>query len=251
MNGWVYLDGDIIDAFDERVTSLAELPYVWRQFRTLSRKPLCWEANCTELKSAAKAVFGYNLHLDSTIAESVSEMLRRNHYPMCGVLVEMRCVADLDKFHILLFCGKVLLDETWAVSAVRRTAEIIPYRIPFEEYYTSASREMFKLLGRERLPIVETSGVVHSVCGMPLCAVRDRKIIALTPWWSVENELVHRAAAKVGFEYETAVSKVSDFHSFDELFAVTPEGITSIGECSGVHFMSLYVRKIIEGFKSF
>lgn len=197
---------------------------------------------------------------EETIVKDIAAIARENRYQMATGLTLLLCFFPAgDGADLLIMCEKPLIEKGYTVSSLRPVAVTHGYKLPYEGFPTnfllSAARFHDGLaLEFGATKSIRKEGDMLISCGdAPLFGIRGRTLFtaSLTEGAtdSVERRIVISAAAKAKLDFLEEAVPHSDLVRFDELFYADATGITSLGECDGAKFMSLYVLRITENIK--
>jgi hypothetical protein len=218
------------------------------------------------LRVAARAcehIYGGRPELDDReVASRIAGVLGPGHPgsgPGTGATVILRLVWN-DGYEAEVEFERGLLEAGYSLSPLRPRTVSYEYSIPFSGFPTGfhlSARDLFDTLA------LRQHGATRSVrrhgdrlisCGdAPLFGIRGR-VLFTAPLTEgamdgVEREMVISAAGQCRMNVREEPILHGDLKSFDELFFADAAGITSISECDGAKFMSLFVERLVERLK--
>ena len=155
----------------------------------------------------------------------------------------------------ILSCREQLLYTGYTNWHAGVIADILPYDIPFAYHQTSASLTAHKYaedyVRRRGAHIVlreNTDNIVVSASEYPLFGVvgREVRIAPLSCGMpdSIERVIAITAANSLGLNVVEYPHTKAEFTNYDEIFYVTPQGVTSIVECEGSVYPNIIGRKV-------
>ncbi len=211
-----------------------------------------------------RVLYGVSFGLDvRSISEEIEELLIENNYPMGSAVVmlylfpnriDVNTRKPIDKSYILS-CREQLLYTGFTNWHIGVVADILPYDIPFAYHQTSASLTAHKYaedyVQRRGAHIVlreNVNNVVVSASEYPLFGVVGREV-RIAPMScgipdSIERVVTINAAYRLGINVIEYPHTKDDIANYDELFYVTPQGVTSIIECEGKVYPNIIGRKV-------
>lgn len=238
----ISVDGAIVEFGDPKIKpdTLLSSNFIYHNINTLEHRPLHsqWAAEIIEMSYGA--LYGRPAGITrKVIDDEVYALLRANSYPPASTLVSIYVIpTGEDTPRRMITCRKQLIYKGYSVS-VGLECTIISYDYPFPQHKTAISlaSHTYAMHYAERTgfgaAIAENSaGVMVSMGENPLFAAVGNRI--LTPAMddgaadSIERRLGIAMCEDAGFEvYEYPIG-VAEMGEFDEIFAITPQGITSI-----------------------
>ncbi len=176
-----------------------------------------------------------------TMAHEITALLDANGYPVAGgALVAVYVFPDAEGRAVrLISCEKQLawrdFSHTTGVKAL-----VLPCDVPFAGYRTAASltaQTCAKLYARRRgldAAISENAaGILTTLDDAPLFVAAGGRVFAAPAAESAERRMGMTACSAAGLELHEQCFTVADLPHFDEIFAFTPQGVTSVGELGG------------------
>lgn len=216
--------------------------------------------NLAEHLAVVRRVF-WNIHrtqpeFDQTaIAADIASLVRENRYPEGVAVVVMLCFfPEGEGARRLIMCERPLIEKGYTVSSLRPSAVTHQYKMPYEGFPTNFLLSAARFYDSAALEFGATKSVRYEGgallgCGdAPLFGIRGKTLFTapLTDGAaeSVERQLVISAARRLGLDFLEEAIPHGDLVMFDELFYADAAGITSLGECDGIKFMSLIVNRL-------
>ncbi|MCM1151386.1 MAG: branched-chain amino acid aminotransferase, partial [Alistipes senegalensis] len=90
----------------------------------------------------------------------------------------------------------------------------------------------------------DREGFCRTADDAPLFGVRNREVFASLAPPSVERELALRAIRAAGLTLRDELLDRSSLPRMEELFFVDHRGVTALGHCEGVPYMSLIAERV-------
>ena len=100
------------------------------------------------------------------------------------------------------------------------------------------------MLFRSPVAVQCSGGVLLTADDAPLFAVRDKRVLAAPAPPSVERQRVFDACASLGLEVVDEPLAPDRLARYDELFYTDHRGVTALGHCEGVPYMSLTAARL-------
>ncbi|MCL2561333.1 MAG: hypothetical protein FWE10_03305 [Rikenellaceae bacterium] len=238
----VSIDGMVV-AFGEAGFSpdaLLATNFVYQKLHALARRPLHVEWAAEIAERSAESLYGRRAGLTSQSLENeIYALLEANRYPPHGsAFASLYLVPDGEKFIRLLSCERQMVFKGYALTTGVRCL-VVSYEPPLAHHKTAASLAMHSYTaGYARRKSFDAAlaesaaGVLTGLGEWPVFAIVGDK--AFTPSLadgvpdSVERRLGIAACTEAGLIVCEHALTFSDTADYDELFALTPQGITSI-----------------------
>lgn len=217
--------------------------FVYQKIHTLAHHPLQAQWITEIAETSYRALYGRGTGISAELLTAESgKLLKANNYPQASTLVTLYLIPDGPPVR-LLSCEKQLVYKGYALSTGLRCT-VVPYECPLPQHKTAASlaahtyaADYARRRGFDAPIAANGADVMVSLGENPLFAlIGDR---ALTPSIedgatdSVERRLGIMACEDAGLTVCEHPLSGADIRGFDELFAITPQGIASIREIDG------------------
>jgi hypothetical protein len=250
----VIIDGRVGEFGALAPDELLAANFVYQKIAVFGRRAMGvrWAAEVLEAAWAAMATPEYGTPQD-TLSREITALLDANGYPAGGgVLVAVYVFPDADGRPVrLISCEKQLVWREMSHSTGVR-ALVVPCEVPFAGCRTAASlaaQTCAGLYARRRgydAAICENAaGVLTTMGDAPLFAAEANRVFVAPSADSVERRMGIAACRAAGLElYEEGFTAAALPH-FDEVFALTPQGITSISELDGRSLTHSLAAKVI------
>lgn len=224
-------------------------PYLYQTIHLRGRRPLQVDRHAELLGEWAAELFGIGYAPDARDLERrIAALAERERYPR-DLSSFVRLELGADGAERLLAAG-ISLYEGPALRSVTPDAVVVEFSSPLAEAPTSA-REAAAALARVQAALrgapvaVQCSdGVLLTADDAPLFAVRDKRVLTAPAPPSVERQRVFDACAALGLEVDDEPLAPDRLARYDELFYADHRGITALGHCEGVPYMSLTAARI-------
>lgn len=236
--------------------------YVYQRIHTLGGRPMHLAEHLDFAARAFRYIYGTQpLFDEKAVADDIAGLLGANRYPPRGSTTVLLCFFPHgENFDMMAMCERPLLEKDYSVSSLRPKAVSYEYSIPYSAFPTgfqlSAARLYDTLaLGHGATRSVRRTGDRLISCGgSPLFGIKGKTLFT-TPLTegavdSLERRMVISAAGKMKMDFLEEAIPHYELKDFDELFYADAAGITSLSECDGAKFMSLFVSRLITGMKN-
>lgn len=238
--------------------------YIYSRIHTIDHKGLFLREVVEICEWSYQTMYGARFGLDfRTIERDIENLLVDNRYPMGSAAVmlylfptniDANTRMPVEKSYILS-CREQLLYvgyQNWHSGVI---AEILPYDIPFGSHQTSASLTAHKYaedyVRRRGVHIVlreNSDDIVVSASEYPLFGVVGREIrtapLSCGVPDSIERVITISVANSLGLNVVEVKHTKEEVTRYDEMFYVTPQGVTSIVECDGYIYPNIIGHKI-------
>lgn len=148
----------------------------------------------------------------------------------------------------------VSLYNGYALRSVMPDAVVCQYTLSLPDAPTSAheaavllARRMAESTGASTAVRCDHQGVLHSIDGAPLFAVRGKEVFYApqdTSFPSVERELGIRALKAAGLHLSNEQPLREELPHYDEVFSLDHRGVTALAHCDGNPYMSLAAERV-------
>ena len=208
------------------------------------------------LAKAARRLFACEYAPDiDELERRIAAVACTEHYPPT-VSGFVRIEITADGRERLLPAG-LSLYKGYALRSVTPDARVLHYEFPFIDLPTSA-RETTALLARRRPETTDLATVIRcdreGICRTadeaPLFAVHNREIIASLAPPSAERELALRAIRAAGITLREEFLAAEALPRMEELFYVDHRGVTALGHCGEIPYMSLIAERVAAAMES-
>lgn len=265
-NDLISIDGRLVPFGESGFApdSLLSSNFIYQTIHTFAHRPLHahWAAEIAEM--SCRALYGAPSGVTAElIAREAGALLRANGYPSAGsTLASLYLIPLGDAPPVrMMTCRKQLVYKGYTVT-VGLECTVVPYDCPFPQHKTAVSlaahtyaADYAERMGFGGAIAENAAGVMAGLGDNPLFAVAGKKI--LTPSMddgaadSIERRLGIAVCEDAGFGvYEHPVS-VADLRDFDELFALTPQGIVSIRQAGDRLFPHSLAKSLLPYLKKY
>ncbi len=228
--------------------------YLYQTVHVAGGRPRLVTHHAEVLTRAARELFGCTYAPDPDALERrITEAARAEHYPP-EVSGFVRIEVTADGRERIVPAGSSLYGG-YALRSVRPDARIVRYDYPGVDLPTSA-RETTTLLLRQHTGPAGTvircdgDGFCRTADEAPLFAVREGEMFASLAPPSVERELALRAIRALGMPLREEFLTAEMLPRMEELFYVDHRGVTALGHCGEVPYLSLTARRIAEAMEA-
>ncbi len=223
--------------------ALLSANFIYQKIHTLAYHPLQvqWAVEIAEM--SYKALYGREAVISAELLTAeIGALLRANNYPAASTLVSLYLIPDGPPVR-LLSCEKQLVYKGYALQT-GLSCTAVPYEWPLPQHKTAVSlaahtyaADYARRKGFNAAIAENNAGTMVSLGANPLFAVMDDRVLTLSiedgAADSVERRLGIVACEDAGLTVCEHPLTVGDIERFDELFAVTPQGIASVREIEG------------------
>ncbi len=200
----------------------------------------------------AHTLWGLSFRPDvAAMCAQITALLRRERYPD-AISSFVRLTLDHEGHEALQPLGTSLY-EGYALRSLHPHCCTLAYRLPFDIVGSSAATACDELAlsiarGRGFDAAVRCNDEGHCLAlgDAPLFAVRGGELFTSSEPETASAQLLITTAGRMRLPLHIAPIRVQELARFDELFAVDPRGITSIGRCDGHPFMQLHSNRLAE-----
>lgn len=226
-------------------------PYLYQTLHLKGRRPLQVARHAELLGQWAAELFGIRYAPDVRgLERRIADLAERERYPRdLSSFVRLELAADGTE---RLLPAGISLYEGLALRSVAPDAALVDFATPLSDAPTSA-REAAAALARVeavrrgmQVAVQCSSGVLTTADDAPLFAVRGRRVLTAAAGPSVERQRVFDACAALGLEIVEHPIAPGELTRYDELFYADHRGVTALGHCEGVPYMSLTAARIAE-----
>ena len=244
----VCLDGNITE-FGKAIAdpdALLSANFIYQKIHVLGRTPLqaAWHAEIAGM--SYNALYGQQAGISHEMLEQeVRALLDANRYPQASTLVTLYLIPSENGTPTrLLSCEKQLLYKGYAMWHTGLKCDVIPYEYPFAQHKTAISlaahtyaADYARRNGFDAAIAENNAGIVTGLGENPLFASM-RNTVVTTPIDdgaadSVERRLCIAVCENCGFDVAEHPIEAARLHDFEELFTITPQGITSVQTAGG------------------
>ncbi len=232
----VSIDGRLAEFGGLSPDELLAANFVYQKIAVFGRRVIAPGLAAETIAAACKALYDNSPTLDGLPGE-ITALLDANGYPAGGgALVAVYVLPDGTR---LISCEKQLawrnISRTTGVRAM-----VVPCEVPFAGYRTAASlaaQNCAGLYARRRgfdMAICENAaGVFTTLSDAPLFAAAGDSVLVAPSADCMERRMGVAACLAAGLKVLEQGFTAADLPRFDEVFAVTPQGIVSVGELDG------------------
>ncbi len=202
---------------------------------------MAMEQTAEVVNAAYEALYSHYAGLTAEVLErEIVELMDANDYPHGGgAVVVLYLIPQAGGAIRMLSCERQLAWDRHAHTTGVR-ALVVPYDLSFAAYRTAAAlaahgcaQAYARRSGYDAAVGQGASGALWGVGDAPLFAATGERVVVATAGDGVERRSGIAACRKAGLEvYEGAVMG-EELGGFDEIFAITPQGVTSVGEIDG------------------
>lgn len=238
---------------------LAGADFVYRKIHTLGHKVLQRDAHIELAERSCRALYGCGAGLTQAgLDAEVAALLARNMYPGGSNLV-MLCLFPPAQGGAaatrLMFCAERMLYKGYAFWHKALSTTAVRYEVPLTEHTTAASLSAHRYMegfarrhGADVAISVCRDGIATGVGEYPLFALSGNEVYTSPLEVGVPDTVCRRlgidACRDAGLLLLQQPIEASNLKSYDELFTVTPQGITAIGSCDGHLYTHTLARRI-------
>lgn len=236
--------------------------FVYERIHTLGSKALHRDTHIELAEVAYSNLYGASAGLTQSMVDNeVKLLLESNRYPTEGsasVIMYLIPPQDGSKHpHRLLSCEKQLLYKGYTLWHTALETISLPYDYPLAPYRTAVSLaahtysgEFARRKGAGAALTLNFRRIVTGLGEYPLFAVVNNEI-RTTPIGdgvadSVQRRLGIAACMGTGMILLQQAVEYGQLKEFDELFAVTPQGVVSIRSCDGHLYPTSSARKVAD-----
>lgn len=233
----IYLDGKIVRSIEsDEQLQLLDAPYVYRTIRVIDGHIERAIDEVDDLQRGFGAMFNHSLELThKQLSEIVTTTLNRNLYLNRAANVEVRAYRKEGKTVLCVRTGELLNSDAYEAGIIRQAGKSIDSEIPIPQHFTSIMRQTISLQQRgvRQLFLLKHEGNIVSCEGFPLYGVVDGKIVAYTPWSSVESRRAEALFRKSNREVIEGVLNGSSESQPEEIFTLTTNTLISLSSIDG------------------
>lgn len=224
--------------------------YLYQTVHVAAGAPRLAEEHAALLAEAARDLFGYRYAPRiGELEERIAAVARAQRFPR-AVSGFVRIELTADGRERLVPAGTSLY-AGYALRSLMPEACVVEYEVPFDLAFTSAheamallARQQAERAGADAAIRCDRHGVCYAVGDAPLFAVRDRAIVTSPAPQSAERRLALRAIRRAGLEATEEPLARDVLARLDELLFVDHRGVTAVGRCEGVPYMSLLAERV-------
>lgn len=232
----VIIDGRVGDLAEFAPDELLAANFIYQKVAVFGRRVVAPGMVAEVLAAACKALYETVPHLDG-LSDEIIKLLDANGYPAAGgVLVAVYILPDGTR---LISCEKQLAWREFSNTTGVR-AMVVPCEVPFAGYRTAASLAVHNCArlyaarrGFDAAMCENGAGMLMTLDDAPLFAAAGGNVFVSLSADCVERRMGIEACRKAGLDVDEQGFAASDLPRFDEIFAVTPRGVTSVGELDG------------------
>ena len=255
----ICVNGEVTREESLGVDALLGCNFVYQKIHTLEHRPLHVDLHLRLIETSYRTLYGSKSGLARPILEEeIARLLDTNRYPTGSNLVILYLFPNAEGMpQRLLSCQKQLLYKGYTLWHKNLKATIVPYEYPYPAHQTAVSLTANNYAQRYALrqgfdaALTENyAGILTGMGEYPLFEVHGREILT-TPLEngvadSVERRLGIWACRHAGWALAEQPIESRQIGTFDELFAVVPQGVVSIRTCAGRLFPNTAARSIAE-----
>ncbi len=211
-------------------------PYIYQTLHVHRGEIKHLDRHTSLLDEGSRVLFGRLF--DTNLVPLVQALRLRHHTEFVRVQVDHQGRIEL------LPAGRSLY-EGYALRAMRPSACVFEYDIPYPEYPTSArwaAHELTTLIAQRNDAHVaircSSDGIIHTADDAPLYAVKGNRI-----YTSNLNGLLH-VEQFYGMEFTEQPIGREQLSLFDELFYIDHRGVTAIGSCEGNVYADIVAERV-------
>ena len=209
-------------------------------------------AHTALLDAASRELFGRGYAPDlPRLAERLAAVAAAERYPRAVsgfVRIELTEAGDER-----LTPAGVSLYDGYALRSVTPDAVTVRYDLPVTEAPTTAREAVEQLAaaaarrrGARVAVRTDADGTLRTAENAPLFGILGKRLIPGPEFPAVERDLVLRAAPQAGLKVSAERLDIGLLPRLDELFYADHRGLTALGHCDGLPFMSLLAERIAE-----
>ena len=224
--------------------------YLYQTVHVAGGRPRLVPHHAEVLTRTARELFGCDYAPDADALEQrIAEAARAAHYPP-EVSGFVRIEVTADGRERIVPAG-LSLYRGYALRSVRPDVRIVRYDYPGADLPTSARETTTLLLRQHAGPAVaiircDGDGFCRTADEAPLFAVCEGEIFASLAPPGVERELALRAIRTLGMPLRDGFLTADMLPRMEELFYVDHRGVTALGHCGEVPYLSLTARRIAD-----
>ena len=228
--------------------------YIYQDIHTLAHQPRLTTQHLQIIDHAASALFGIEVWLGiKEVEEDVATLLQHNHTTRnTSVRVRLKIYASGD---YTLEQDVSSIYRGYTMRSLRVNASFIAAVAPLNHYPTSAMLATKTLLddiaqARELNQVIMTNaeGEIIPDSVNPLFMIRANTLYAPSlPKPSVEQQVIERAAVKLGLQVIRGPITVEQTKLADEIFVSSWQGITSVAHIDNRPYGSTLSERIAIG----
>lgn len=260
VNGELIRQSDQLSDIDTLLTS----NFIYTRIHTIDYKGLFLNEAIEICEWSYRMMYGSGFGLNvERVKADIKTLLVDNRYPMGSATIMLYLFPDSVDAHTqiasnrsyMLSCREQLLYVGYTNWHSGLIANILPYDVPFAYHQTSASLTAHKYAedyvrrSGAHIALRESSdNVIVSASEYPLFGVVGREIrtapLSAGVSDSIERLITINAAHNLGLDIVEYPSTKGEILKYDEMFYVTPQGVSSVVECEGNVYPNIIGRKI-------
>lgn len=224
--------------------------YIYQNIHTLEWTPRHTERHVEILRTLALELFGIECDFSAgQIAEQIALLLETERPSrQRSIRVEIRQYASGS---YTIECDAPSLYRGYALRSLRPEAATIRIAVPLEAFPTSAAVatcEVADSIARSRdfhtAILMDDSGTICSPASQPIAIVHERRLLLAPAPYSIESEIVERAARKAQIEVERRAISHRDVAQADEVLSISWQGITAMQKVDNKTYMSIVAERL-------
>ncbi len=268
-NDLICVDGRIC-SWEESGIGLVSLPgadFIYQRLHALDHRPLNRDAHIEIAEISWGTLYGGTAGISQEMLDGdTAKLLEANRYRMGSHLLTLYLfpenslqsgVSKVPRPVRVLACERQLLYRVYPLGQKPLRVISTPYEYPFTPHKTAVSLAAHNYAAgyaqRKGADAAITTNFRGQVIGLgedPLFLSIGNQIFT-TPLdhgaaQSVERQLGIAACERAGMTVFEQAIEAAQLHEFEELFAVTPQGVTSIGQYSNRLYPHTLGKKIAE-----
>lgn len=227
--------------------------YVFQDIHTLDHKPRHIAQHLRIIDYAADKLFGLHCHISiKELEQLITKLLVTNHIThntSACVRLELYASGDYS-----LRVKEVSIYKGYVMRSLRYETTFICSYAPLGKYPTSAmvaTRDLMQQIAQARelhyLIMTSPDGQIVIDGSEPLMVIKNRRLYIpklTTP--SVEQQILERAALRLGLKTEHTVLSVEHIKDADEVFALNWQGITSMAHINQHPYMAILTEQLAQ-----
>ena len=243
----------------QSIDALLSGNFIYQKIHTLGHKVLYRDLHIEIADASYTALYGRDAALSQEMLDrDIALLLRENRYPTGSNLVVLYLLPPKDEGEPpirLLSCEEQMLYKGYVLWHKSFDTLITPYEYPFPLHSTAVSlachtyaQRYARRKGMDAAVTENYSGILTGMGEHPLFALRGNEVCTTAidsgAADSVERRIGIAACEAAGLLVLEQPIEKAQVKAFDEMFAVTPQGIISLRSCAGRTFPNTMARNI-------